>query len=173
MTAPAGFKDPNRKDLISEYKWAVVGGIPLIAILFQVYVPRFIPYLSYLELPLLVTVYFSLMRRSPLLGVSYGMGIGLSQDALSHHPIGMFGIVKTLVGYFAAFLSLRFDVENAGVRLTLGFFFFFFHQCFYWMMTRALLGEQLEFELGQALVLSLLNSLVGVPLYAVLDKLRV
>jgi len=35
----------------------------------------------------------------------------------------MFGIVKTLVGYFAASMSQRFDVQNAGVRLVLGFFF--------------------------------------------------
>ena len=92
------------------------------------YVPRFITYLSYLELPLLVTVYFALMRRSPMAGVLFGAGIGLAQDSLSHHPLGMFGIVKTLVGYFAASVSQRFDVENPVLRLVLAFFFFFFHQ---------------------------------------------
>ncbi len=69
-------------------------------------------YLSYLELPLLVTVYFSLMRRSPIAGVLFGAGIGLAQDSLSRSYFGMFGIVKTLVGYFAASVSQRFDVEN-------------------------------------------------------------
>ena len=108
--------------------------IPLAAILFQVYVPQFIKYLSYLELPLLVTVYFSLMRRSPVTGVLFGAGVGLAQDSLSSHPLGMFGIVKTLVGYFAASVSQRFNVENPGVRMVLTFFFFsstsFFTGCY-------------------------------------------
>src|SRR5262249_50851922 len=85
----------------------------------------FVTYLSYLELPLLVTVYFALMRRSPVQGVLFGMGIGLAQDSLSKHPLGMFGIVDTLVGYFAASVSQRFEVQNAIVRGVLGFFIFF------------------------------------------------
>ena len=80
-------------------------------------------------------------RRSPIAAVFYGMSIGLVQDSLSHQPIGMFGIVKTLVGYFAASVSMRFDVENPVVTFILSFFFYFFHQFFYWVLTRALLGE--------------------------------
>ena len=106
------------------------------------YVPRLIPYLSYLELPLLVTVYFSLMRRSPPMGVMFGACIGLAQDSLSPDPLGMFGIVKTLVGYFAASVGQRFDVDNSGVRLVLSFFFYFFHQFLYWVLSRTLLAQQ-------------------------------
>lgn len=146
--------------------------IPLAAILFQVYVPRFLTFLAYLELPLLVTVYFSLMRRSPIAGVLFGAGIGLAQDSLSSHPLGMFGIVKTLVGYFAASVSQRFDVDNAMVRLVLAFFFFFFHQFFYWVLSRALMGEALDFDPQQTLVMAILNAAVAVPLYHILDKLK-
>ena len=148
-------------------------GIPLAAILFQVYVPRFLTFLSYLELPLLVTVYFSLMRRSPLTGILIGAGIGLAQDALSHQPLGMFGIVKTLVGFFAASVSHRFDVENSAVRLVLALFFFFFHQFFYWVLARALLGQALNFEPQGTIVLSVLNAIVAVPLFHLLDRLKV
>ena len=56
---------PLLKRDVSKFNIAAMVGIPLAAILFQVYVPRFFERLSYLELPLLVTVYFSLMRRSP------------------------------------------------------------------------------------------------------------
>ena len=51
--------------------------VPLIAILFEVYVPRFFPTLKALELPLLVTVYFALMKRDPIKGLFFGAGIGL------------------------------------------------------------------------------------------------
>lgn len=163
---------PRKKNRIARYKWAVIAGITIGAILFQVYVPRFLSYLSYLELPLLVTVYFALMRRSPTLGVLLGAGIGLGQDSLSANPLGMFGIVKTLVGYFAATVSQRFDVETSGSRLVLAFFFFIFHQFFYWVLGRALLNQPLGLDLPQTLVMAVLNALVAVPLFRILDKLR-
>ena len=167
------FNEPSRKTGISKFNVVAMVGIPLAAILFQVYVPRFVTYLSYLELPLLVTVYFALMRRSPVAGVLFGAGIGLAQDSLSNNYLGMFGIVKTLVGYFAASVSQRFDVDSPMVRLVLGFFFFFFHQFFYWVLSRALLGEALDFEPQQTIVVAVLNAVVAVPLYHILDKLKV
>jgi len=169
----AGFVDPTRKKSSLKIRWVAIVAIPLVAILFQVYVPRFFTLMAYLELPLLVTVYFALMRRSPPAGVLFGAAVGLAQDSLSSHPLGMFGLVKTLVGYFAASVSQRFDVDNSVVRLVLSFFFFFFHRFFYWVLARALLGENLSFELQQTLVMAVLNAAVAVPLYHILDKLKV
>jgi rod shape-determining protein MreD len=162
-----------RKKRITRFSAYSIVLIPLVAILFQVYVPRFIQSLAYLELPLLVTVYFALFRRSPVAGVLFGMCVGLAQDSLSHQPLGMFGIVKTLVGYFAASVSLRFDSDNAALRLIVAFFFFFFHQFFYWVLARALLGQSLDFDLAQTLILGGLNAAVAVPLFMFLDRLRV
>ncbi|HEX6896301.1 MAG TPA: rod shape-determining protein MreD [Bryobacteraceae bacterium] len=164
---------PARKEPASAWRFGWLIVIPLIAVLSQVYVPRFVSFLSYLELPLLITVYFALNRRSPIQAVCYGMSIGLVQDSLSNQPIGMFGIVKTLVGYFAASVSLRFDVENPVVTFILSFFFYFFHQFFYWVLARALLGEVINFDAQQTLVFGLLNAAVALPLFRVLDKLRV
>jgi len=139
----AGFSEPPRRSKVSKSRWVTLIGVPLAAILFQVYVPRFFTYLEYLEMPLLVVVYFSLKRRSPPFGVLFGMCIGLTQDALwpgPSHPLGMYGIAKTLVGYFAASVSQRFEGSSDLLRLVLAFFFFFFHQFFYWILSRALLG---------------------------------
>ena len=166
------YREPLRKDR-SLFNIAIIAGISLLAILFRVYVSRFVPYLQYLELPLLVTVYFSLMWRSPIAGLLFGATLGLAQDSLSHHPLGMFGIVKTLVGYFAASMSLRVDVGNPLLRLVLGFFFFFFHQLLYWVLARALLGQALQLELAQVLVLAILNAIVAVFLFQLLDRLRI
>jgi len=55
----------------------------------------------------------------------------------------------------------------------LAFFFFFFHQFFYWVLSRALLGEAVSFEPVQTLVLAVLNAAVAVPLFRILDKLDV
>jgi rod shape-determining protein MreD len=49
----------------------------------------------------------------------------------------------------------------------------FFHQFFYWVLSRALLGEAVSFEPVQTLVLAVLNAAVAVPLFRILDKLDV
>jgi rod shape-determining protein MreD len=162
----------QREGQVSHYRAWVMLAVPLAAVLFQVYVPLFFQFLGFLEMPLLVVVYFALMRRSQISGLTVGALVGLAQDSLSKNPLGMFGIVKTLVGYFAASVGLRLDVDHAFLRLLLVFFFYVFHQFFYWVMTRALLGKPLAFELQMTLMLGMLNAVVGVSLFHFLDKLR-
>jgi len=162
----------QRESRISRFRPWVLFVVPLIAILLQVYIPLFFKFLAYLDLPLLVTVYFALMRRSPIAGTFIGAFIGLAQDSLSKYPLGTYGIVKTLVGYFAASVGLRFDVDHAFIRLLLGFFFFFFHQFFSWVLARALLGQPVNFDPQATLVLGLLNAFVALFLFHFLDRLR-
>jgi len=146
--------------------------VPLAALLFQISVPRFFQVLGFLDMPLLVVIYFSVMWRNQLAGLAIGALIGLAQDSLSHDPLGMFGIDKTLVGYFVASVGVRLDVDNAVLRLLLSFFFYMFHQCLYWVMAHALLGQQPAFDGQRWLLLGLLNAVVGISLYHFLDKLR-
>jgi len=162
----------QREGQVSRFPAWVMVVAPLAAILFRVYVPLFFQFLGFLEMPLLVVVYFALMRRSQIGGLTVGAVVGLAQDSLSKNPLGMLGIVNTLVGYFAASVGLRLDVDHPLIRMTLTFFFFLFHQFFYWLMARALLGQLLAFEVQRTLVLGLLNAIVGVALFHFLDKLR-
>lgn len=164
--------EPPGKTVIARFRTLVFIVTALTAILFQVYVPRFVDQLAYLDLPLLVTVYFALMRRSPIVGLFLGSGIGLVQDSLSSQPLGMFGIVKTLVGYFCARVSQRFAVENSGIRFVLACFFYFFHQVLYWVLQRALLGQPGDFDARREFVLGLLNAAVALPFFRLLDKLK-
>ena len=164
--------DAPRKKSVSRFRPAAWVLIPLTAVLFQVYVTRFIETLSYLELPLLVTIYFSLMRRQPIAGAVIGSAIGLLQDSLAHHEMGLYGIAKTLTGYFAASLSQRFDVDNPALRLVATFFLFILHQALFWVLAVGLLGRQLQFQAPQTVIYAFLNSLVAVPLYLILDRLK-
>lgn len=162
----------QREGQVSRFSPWVVMLVPLAAILFQVYIPLFFQFLGYLEMPLLVVTYFALMRRSPIRGLLIGAVVGLAQDSLSKAPLGMFGIVKTLVGYFAASVGARLDVDSGLLRLFLSYFFFVFHQFFYWVMARALLAQQVAFDVQRTLILGLLNAIVAVALFHFLDKLR-
>ena len=162
----------QREGQVSHFRAWVMIVVPLAAILFQVYVPLFFQFLSFLEMPLLVVVYFALMRRGQVGGLMVGALVGLTQDALSKNPLGMFGIVKTLVGYFAASVGMRIDVDQSLIRLLLIFFFYVFHQFLYWVMARALLSQQIGFDLTHTAMMGALNAVVGVALFHLLDKLR-
>jgi rod shape-determining protein MreD len=162
----------QRETQISRFKAWVLLLVPLAAILFQVYVPLFFRFLAYLDLPLIVTVYFALMRRSPIGGLLVGAFVGLAQDSLSKSPLGMFGITLTIIGYVAASVGLRLDVDHPLIRLILGFFFYVFHEFIFWVLSRVLLAQQLAFETQRTLVLGLLNAIVAVSLFHFLDKLK-
>jgi rod shape-determining protein MreD len=146
--------------------------VPILAILFQIYVPLFLPFLSYLELPLMVVIYFALMRRSQIRGLFIGALVGLAQDSLSNRPLGMFGICNTLVGYFSASFGLRIDVEQPFVRLLLTFLMFCFQKFLYWVLERALLAQAYPFDWRETAIRAALNSVVSVFLYHFLDRLR-
>ena len=160
------------EDQASRFGTWVLVGVPMAAILFQVYVPLFFQFLGFLEIPLLVVVYFAFTRRSQIRGMLMGAIVGLAQDSLSKAPLGMFGIVKTLVGYCAASVGVRLDVDNAILRFFLAYFFFVFHQFFYWVVARALLGQQVPFEVQRTFIVGSLNAIVGIALFHFLDKLR-
>jgi rod shape-determining protein MreD len=163
----------QREGQVSRFRAWVLFAVPLAAIGFHLYVPLFFPQLRFMEMPLLVVVYFALMRRSQISGLLVGAGIGLVQDSLtSKSPLGMFGIVNTLVGYFAASVGLRLDVDHPFIRFLLSFFFYMFHQVFYWVLARALLGQQVALNMQQILVLGLLNAIIGSALFHFLDRLR-
>ena len=162
----------QRESRVSRFRaWALVA-VPFAAVLFQVYVPLFFQFLGFVDLPLLVVVYFALMQRGQIGGLVLGALVGLAQDSLSQNPLGMFGIVKTLVGYFSASVGIRLDVDRALIRLVLVFFFYLFHQFLHWVLVRALLGQALVFEWQRMLVLGVLNAVVGVSVFFFLDKLR-
>lgn len=162
----------QREGQISRFRTWVLLAVPLAAIIFQAYVPLFFQFLRFLEVPMLVVVYFAIMRRSQVSGLFIGAVVGLAQDSLFNQPLGMYGIAETLVGYFAASVGQRLDVDHPFIRLILAFFFFIMHRFFYWVILRAMMGKHMGFDIETTLVLALLNAVVGVSLFHFLDKLR-
>src|SRR5215831_1504717 len=97
----------QREGQIARFRAWVLLLVPVLAIGFQIYVPLFFPFAHFVEMPLLVVVYFALMRRGQIGGLFIGAAVGLAQDSLSQKtPLGLFGIVNTLVGYFAASMGM-------------------------------------------------------------------
>ncbi len=85
----APVREAPRKETASRFRLVWLVAIPLMAILSQVYVPRFIPFLSYLELPLLITVHFALDQpgpdSGPVLRDGHRFGAGLLVESADRH----------------------------------------------------------------------------------------
>jgi rod shape-determining protein MreD len=87
-----------------------------IALLLQMLLPKYLPFFLFIDLPLLVTVFFSL-QRAPVLGMLVGMVVGLGGDAIGGGILGVGGFTKTLIGYLVAMTSIKFPLENPLARL--------------------------------------------------------
>ena len=165
------------REHIEVYRFSlpVAIGVPLLAIFFQAFVPVRFPFFSYFDLPLLVTIYFAVARHSQVSGLLTGGLIGLAQDSLTHHPLGLYGIAKTVVGYVASSVGARIDTEHPASRFALVFLFFHFHQAVLAVTKRVLLdqpAQQAPFITLHLLFDSLVSAACAVVLFALLDRLR-
>jgi len=146
--------------------------VPLFAIFLQVYVPLRFPSFTLLNLPLLIVIYFAVSRRSPVTGTLIGLVIGLIQDAMTHLPLGINGIIDCVIGYMAASIGIRVDVDNPGTRLIMGFTFILFASVLHVVILSRLLGMGETWLWAHELIRAGVNAVVGVVLFALLDRLR-
>jgi rod shape-determining protein MreD len=147
--------------------------VPLGAIILQVLLPRLIPALAILDLPLVVTLFFAVSRRSPIAGTVTGGTIGLLQDLLSSQLIGVNGMAKSVIGYAAASLGSRIDVDNSATRGLLTFGFSLLQSGLLYLIERHLLGFRgFRILWLHELLRAVANTAVGVPVYLLLDRWR-
>ena len=146
--------------------------IPLIAVFLQAFVPLRFQFFSIFDLPLLVVIFFAVARRSPVAGLLTGAAIGLLQDSLTGHPLGLYGIAKTVVGYGASSLGVKLDVENAGSRFLVTLFFYVVHEIVYFTIARGLVGLTLQWSWPRELGSALANAALAVVLFALLDRFK-
>jgi rod shape-determining protein MreD len=162
------------QEQVEVYRFSVPTAVlvPLLALFLQAFVPLRLHFFSIFDLPLLVVIFFAVARRSQISGLATGAVIGLLQDSLTHQPIGVYGIAKTVVGYGASSLGVKLDVENAGARFLVTLFFYVIHEIAYFTVARGLVGLTLEWswlhELGSAFA----NAVLAVLLFAILDRFK-
>jgi rod shape-determining protein MreD len=163
-----------RRDLeIRRYPSLVYALVPLAALVLQAWLPRVVGRFAWFDLPLVVTVYFALGRRSPIQGTLMGASMGLFEDALSHHAIGVNGIAKTVAGFLAASVGVRIDVDNFTVRLLFIFLLSILASVIYVFVTRFLLGMELEFTWFTELFKAIGNSVIAIVTFPLLDRLQI
>jgi rod shape-determining protein MreD len=163
-----------RRDMeIRRYPVLVYAMVPLAALVLQAWLPRLLGRYAWFDLPLVVTVYFALGRRSPIQGTLMGAAMGLFEDALTHHAIGVNGVAKTVVGFLAASVGVRIDVENHTIRLILNFLLSLLASAIYVFVNRILLGLDLEWQWFTELFKAIGNSVIAMVLFPMLDRLQI
>jgi len=162
------------KEQIEVYRFSIPVTIaaPLLALFLQAFLPLRMSWFSYLNLPLLMVIFFAVARRNPVTGLLTGAAIGLLQDQLTQLPLGLSGIANTLVGYGASSLGVKLDVENAGSRFLVTIFFYALHEVVYFSVARGLVRMNLHWswphEIGSAVV----NAFVAVLLFQLMDRFK-
>lgn len=162
------------QEQIEVYRFSipVAIGVPLIALVAQAFLPRWLPFLTIFNLPFLVVIFFAVARRNPVSGLLTGGAIGALQDALGGQYIGMYGIAQTVVGYGASSLGVKLDVENAGARFLVTLFFYVTHEVVYFTVARGLVGMTLQWSWMRELGSALANAILAVFLFALLDRFK-
>lgn len=151
--------------------WVTLG-VPLLALFLQAFLPARWHFFSLFDLPLLVTIYFGMTRRSPVSGLVTGSLIGLVQDSLTHQPLGLYGIAKTLIGFAASSLGVKLDVDSPLTRLLLPSAFYIVHQAIYFLVARGLVRQTLDWPWLYTLGAALANGILAVALFAILDRFK-
>jgi rod shape-determining protein MreD len=157
---------------VHRFHAGVVTASVLLALMFEAFLPLHLPWAEFVDLPLLVTIYFALSRRNPANGLLLGMIIGVAQDSLSHTPIGLYGICKTIVGFFASSIGARLDVEHPIARCILTFLFFHLHNVVFVFISRLLLARPEPYLGPHVLVASIVSALLTLVLFPLLDRFR-
>ena len=158
---------------VHKYYAGVVPLAVVLSLVLQVFLPVHIHWTSYLELPLLVTLYFALSKRNPSSGLLLGMTIGLLQDSLTPRtPLGLYGIAKTLVGYGGSTIGSRLDIEHPVARFALTIGFYLFHHVVFAFMRYRLLNQQEPYFTTPILIASGVNALIAMVLFPLLDRFR-
>jgi rod shape-determining protein MreD len=164
----------TRRDLeIHRYPAPLYLVAPVLALVLQALLPRLIGRWAYFDLPLVVTVYFALGRRSPIQGMFMGGVLGIFEDALTNRAIGINGIAKTIAGYLAASVGIRIDVQNTLIRLALNFVLTLQCSATDVFINRVLLGLELRWDWMTILYTALGNSAIALFLFPLLDRFQI
>jgi rod shape-determining protein MreD len=158
---------------VRRYPFLIYGLVPLAALVLQTWLPRLVGSRQvWFDLPLVVTVYFALGRRSPIQGTLMGAVMGLFEDALTGRAIGINGIAKTVCGFLAASVGIRIDVENNLIRLSLNFLLSMLSSGIYLFIYRFLLGLEIDWSWVNELFKALGNSVIAIVLFPLLDRMQ-
>ena len=168
------FLPDNRREFeIRRYPSYVYALVPLAALVLQAWLPRLMGRFAYMDLPLLVTIYFALNRRSPIHGTLLGAVLGMAQDGLTQGAIGIHGIANTVCGFLSAVIGLRVVVDNNIIRLLLNFVLTLLSGAIMFFVIHMLLGLDWRSNWLDEVFRAAGNAGIGAVVFPLLDRTQI
>ena len=144
----------------------------LLSLLLHAILPLKLPVSRLFDFPLLVTIYYGLVRRDQVYSTLLGGGLGLLQDAMAHGFIGFHGMANSLAGYLAAAGGVRFDPEQLFPRTLLTGLLVLVHDLSVIGLQRTLLESSPPFEPFDVAISVMVNVALGLALFQWLDHFK-
>jgi rod shape-determining protein MreD len=140
-----------------------------LAIILQTSLPVVWPYFVYVDLPLIVVVYFALQRNA-MQALIVGVAAGLAADALGGGGLlGAGGFSKTLTAYLIVSLATRVNIDNPLARIPVLAGASLFDDTVYVLLHRVL-GQTMSYRfIDRAPLKLIVTTAVGTLILYVLD----
>ena len=144
----------------------------VVAVLLQGIVPVHFSFGQLFDLPLILLIYYAANRSRVDFGILLGAGLGLFQDALVGGPFGMFGMAKSVVGYLAASIAIRVDMDRGLARAIFSGALILIHMLILWFLNLTLLEVPDSIGALDAALTVFVNTCLSVLLFVLLDRFR-
>ena len=148
MASPSTSASPATFGRVSRVPLKIAALVALAALGIQALLPIIQPAFSLLNLPLLVVVFVSLTIRAVVPAILWAMLIGWAQDGLTHDPVGMLGIVYSVLTYLIVTASHYVKVSLAYVYGLAFGAAYLAHEVLLYAIRVHLLGQDLPLDVG-------------------------
>jgi len=118
----------------------------------------------------LVAVVYVALAYGPVTGLLAGAFGGIVQDVLGGGIVGIGGMTKTVIGCVVGILSAQFNLSTMVPRLVMFVAATFVHEIMFEGLQALAGGRHFGVKLSVVLVEALLNGLIGVLAFAVVEK---
>jgi rod shape-determining protein MreD len=118
----------------------------------------------------LVAVVYVALGYGAVSGMLAGTIGGLAQDALAGGIVGIGGMSKTIVGFAVGVLGAQFNLSSTVPRLVIFVAATFVHEMMFEGLHAMIGGRHFGLQYSAALIQALVNGLVGVTVFLVIER---
>ncbi|PYR91418.1 MAG: rod shape-determining protein MreD [Acidobacteria bacterium] len=118
----------------------------------------------------LVAVVYIALAYGAVTGMLAGTAAGLAQDALAGSIVGIGGLSKTLVGFLVGVLGAQFIVSQTIPRFVMFVGATLLHEIVFEALYALVEGRAFALQLSAALVQAVVNALVGVIAFYIVEQ---
>jgi rod shape-determining protein MreD len=147
----------------------VIGAIGVAVVIQSMLSHRMIGGAIAVNLVLVAIVYIALANGA-VTGLLAGMLGGLAQDSIAGGIVGIGGMTKTIIGFAVGVLGAQFNLSSTVPRLVMFVAATFVHEIMFEGLHAMIGGRPFGLQWSATLIQALVNSLVGVTAFMIVER---